>query len=202
MIMEAASLSRKTMGAATSSTVAHRPRGICSRNGPPISGRPQYEVGHVGHHHRRVDAVDADVVLAEFQGGNPGDVVQCGFGRPVGDVAVSATMLAWLETLTIAPPLPWRIMEGTAYLMTSRAPRALMLMTLSKTSMSVSCGVAISPPKPPQFTTPQRSRPSMASRMLSSEVRSKAKAARRFHRRALPASSSLRALAITFAPRR
>ena len=65
-----------------------------------------------------------------------------------------ATRLAWLETLTIEPPRPSRIIDRDVYLMTSRAPRALVVMTLSKTSMSVSIGVAISPPNPPQLTTP------------------------------------------------
>ena len=65
-----------------------------------------------------------------------------------------ATRLAWLETLTMAPPRPSRIIDRDVYLVTSRAPRALMLITLSKTAMSVSIGVAISPPYPPQFTTP------------------------------------------------
>ena len=45
-------------------------------------------------------------------------------------------------------------MERDVYLVTNRAPRVLVVMTLSKTSMSVSIGVAISPPKPPQLTTP------------------------------------------------
>ena len=66
----------------------------------------------------------------------------------------SATRLAWLETLTMEPPRPSRIMERDVYLVTSRAPRALIAITLSNTSMSVSIGVAISPPNPPQFTTP------------------------------------------------
>src|SRR5215212_8275201 len=83
-----------------------------------------------------------------------------------------ATRLAWLETLTMAPPRPSRIIDRDVYLVTSRAPRALMLITLSKTAMSVSIGVAISPPYPPQFTTPYRSSPSSTSRTLSSEVRS------------------------------
>src|SRR5215212_771122 len=83
-----------------------------------------------------------------------------------------ATRLAWLETLTMAPPRPSRIIDRDVYLVTSRAPRALILITLSKTAMSVSIGVAISPPYPPQFTTPYRSSPSRASRTLSSEVRS------------------------------
>ena len=43
MIIEAPSLSRNTIGAAISSSVAHRPSGIASRNGPSISGRPQYQ---------------------------------------------------------------------------------------------------------------------------------------------------------------
>ena len=42
VIIEAASLSRNTIGAAISASVAERPSGICSRNGPPISSRPQY----------------------------------------------------------------------------------------------------------------------------------------------------------------
>ena len=37
------------------------------------------------------------------------------------------------------------IIVAEAYLVTSSAPRALMLITLSKTAMSVSIGVAISP---------------------------------------------------------
>ena len=85
-----------------------------------------------------------------------------------------ATSAAWLETLTIEPPLPRRIIDCEAYLITSKAPRALTLITLSKTAMSVSIGVAISPPKPPQLTTPQRSRPWSALRTLSSDVKSKA----------------------------
>ena len=43
VIMDAASLSKNTMGAAISASVAHRPSGICSRNGPPMSSRPQYQ---------------------------------------------------------------------------------------------------------------------------------------------------------------
>ena len=58
----------------------------------------------------------------------------------------SATRLAWLETLTIDPPQPRRIIDRDAYLVTRRAPRVLMAITLSKTAMSVSIGVAISPP--------------------------------------------------------
>ena len=42
MIIDAASLSRKVIGAAISSSVAHRPSGIASRNGPSTSSRPQY----------------------------------------------------------------------------------------------------------------------------------------------------------------
>jgi hypothetical protein len=40
-IIVAPSLSRKTIGAAISSSVAQRPRGIVLKNGSPISGRPQ-----------------------------------------------------------------------------------------------------------------------------------------------------------------
>ena len=58
----------------------------------------------------------------------------------------NATSAAWLDTFTIDPPRPSRIIDADAYLMTSSAPRALMLITLSNTSMSVSIGVAISPP--------------------------------------------------------
>ncbi len=72
----------------------------------------------------------------------------------------SATSAAWLDTLTMEPPLPMRIIDCEAYFVTSSAPRALMLMTLSNTEISVSIGVAISPPKPPQLTTPQTSSPS------------------------------------------
>src|SRR6476660_2551523 len=36
------------------------------------------ESGHLRHHHSRVHAVDADIVLAQFKRGNPGDVVQRG----------------------------------------------------------------------------------------------------------------------------
>ena len=43
MIIETASLSRKTIGPAISSSVAQRPKGILARNGGPTSGRPQYE---------------------------------------------------------------------------------------------------------------------------------------------------------------
>ena len=49
---------------------------------------------------------------------------------------------------------PSRIMDAEAYFVTSRAPRAFTLMTRSNTAMSVSMGVAISPPSPPQLTTP------------------------------------------------
>src|SRR5665811_1818390 len=93
--------------------------------------------------------------------------------EPYETCPLTATRLAWLETLTMEPPRPAAIMEREAYLITSRLPRALMLITLSKTLMSVSWGEAISPPQPPQFTTPHSSRPSTASRTLSSEVRSK-----------------------------
>src|ERR1700716_942035 len=41
--MEAPSLSRKTMGAAISSSVAQRPSGIALRKGAPISSRRQYQ---------------------------------------------------------------------------------------------------------------------------------------------------------------
>ena len=40
--MAAASDKRKTMGAAQSSSVAHRPSGMAANTGPPISSRPQY----------------------------------------------------------------------------------------------------------------------------------------------------------------
>src|SRR5215204_4136037 len=43
VIIEAASLSRKVIGAAISSSVAHRPSGMDSRNGPSMSSRPQYQ---------------------------------------------------------------------------------------------------------------------------------------------------------------
>ena len=66
----------------------------------------------------------------------------------------SATSDAWLDTLTIEPPAPRRIIDAEAYFVTSSAPRAFTAMTLSNTAMSVSMGVAISPPKPPQLTTP------------------------------------------------
>jgi len=42
-------------------------------------------------------------------------------------------------------------MDCEAYFVTNNDPRALIEITLSKTSISVSIGVAISPPKPPQF---------------------------------------------------
>ena len=71
-----------------------------------------------------------------------------------GPIPIFTCRPAWLETLTMAPPRPSRIIDRDVYLVTSRAPRALMLITLSKTAMSVSIGVAISPPYPPQFTTP------------------------------------------------
>ena len=76
------------------------------------------------------------------------------FDEPYEMCPLSATRLAWLETFTMAPPRPSRIIERAVYLVTRSAPRVLMMMTLSKTSMSVSIGVAISPPKPPQLTTP------------------------------------------------
>ena len=43
LIMDAPSLSRNTIGAAISSTVAHLPSGMLDRNGPSMSGRPQYQ---------------------------------------------------------------------------------------------------------------------------------------------------------------
>jgi hypothetical protein len=66
----------------------------------------------------------------------------------------NATSDAWLDTFTIDPPRPSRIMDAEAYFVTSRAPRAFTPMTRSNTAMSVSMGVAISPPSPPQLTTP------------------------------------------------
>ena len=42
-----------------------------------------------------------------------------------------------------------------AYLVTSSVPRALMSITLSNTAISLSIGVAISPPQPPHHDTPQ-----------------------------------------------
>ena len=42
-IMPAPSLRRNTMGAAMSSSLAHLCSGMASRNGPSMSGRPQYQ---------------------------------------------------------------------------------------------------------------------------------------------------------------
>ena len=62
VIIDAASLSGKVIGAAISSSVAHRPSGIASRNGPHIVTSP-IPRRHWRHHHCRVDAVGPDVVL-------------------------------------------------------------------------------------------------------------------------------------------
>src|SRR5271165_2086306 len=112
----------------------------------------------------------------------------------------SATSAAWLDTLTIEPPLPMRIIDCEAYFVTSSAPRALMLMTLSNTAISVSIGVAISPPKPPQLTTPQTSSPSMALRTLSSEARSNGNVRQPVWEASFSRASTERPLAITSAP--
>src|SRR5665647_2144416 len=67
--------------------------------GPPVQGHLRQErltdlwtspveLGHLAHHDGRVHAVDPDVVLAQLQGAHPGDVVERGLGRAVGDVPV------------------------------------------------------------------------------------------------------------------
>jgi hypothetical protein len=84
--------------------------------------------------------------------------------------------------------------------MTRSAPLALTLITLSKTVMSVAIGVAISPPNPPQFTTPQRSTPSRALRMLSSEVKSNGSVRHPVVAARLSSALTLRPLATTSAP--
>src|SRR5664280_1262508 len=47
---------------------------------------PPVELGHLTHHDGWIHAVDPDVVLAQFQGTHPGDVIERGLGRTVGDV--------------------------------------------------------------------------------------------------------------------
>ena len=99
------------------------------------------------------------------------------------------------------PPLPSRIIDREVYLVTSRAPRALMVITLSNTAMSVSIGVAISPPNPPQFTTPHTSRSASAvsDAVLGGEVEGQHSSSRSSSASS-PRASSDRPLAITSAP--
>ena len=71
------------------------------------------------------------------------------------------------------PPLPSLIMDRDAYLITSNAPRALMLITLSKTAISVVHRGRNLAAVAGAVDDPQISRPSRASRTLSSAVTSK-----------------------------
>ena len=66
---------------------------------------------------------------------------------------------AWLKILTIAAALTKADHRRDVYLVTSSASRALIEITLSKTAMSVSIGVAISPLVPPLTTPYNRNRP-------------------------------------------
>ena len=84
--------------------------------------------------------------------------------------------------------------------MTSKAPLALTLITVSKTEMSVAMGVAISPPNPPQLTTPQTSSPSRACRTSSSEAKSNGSVRHPVFAARSSRASALRPLAMTPAP--
>ena len=114
---------------------------------------------------------------------------------------LSPTRLAWLDTLTMAPPRPTRTISRAAYFVTSSAPRALMAITLSKTSTSASSGVSMAPPQPPQLTTPYRSRPSIAPRTLPSSVSSKGRGRAPVSSARAAKASSSRPPARTVAPR-
>ena len=89
-----------------------------------------------------------------------------------------------------------------AYFVTRSAPRALIEITLSNTSISVSIGVAICPPNPPQLTTPHRSRSPIASLTLCSDVRSNAMASQPVSAASASSLASFRPAATTFAPSR
>lgn len=52
------------------------------------SGGVEPELAHVRQHHGGVDAVNADVMLAELQRHHPGGRVDRGLGGPVGGVAL------------------------------------------------------------------------------------------------------------------
>src|SRR5438105_15110675 len=154
VIMAAPSLSRKTIGAAISSSVAQRPSGIALRNGSLISSRPQYPAD-IGVMTTVGFTLFTRMLYLPSSSAETRVMLSRAALEDAYEMCPSrATRLAWLDTLTIEPPTPRRIIEADVYLVTRRAPRALMLMTLSKTAISVSIGVAISPPNPPQLTTP------------------------------------------------
>src|SRR3954452_5562144 len=97
------------MGAAISASVAHRPRGIWSKNGRWMSSRPQYQadigvITTVGFtlltrmSYRPSSSADTRVMLSTAALDDPYEMWP-----------VRATRLAWLDTLTMAPPWPRRI---------------------------------------------------------------------------------------------
>src|SRR3954465_6972007 len=119
VIMAASSLSRNTIGPAMSSAGAHRGRGIWSRNGPSISGRPQYQadIGVITTVGLTLltrmpwapsSSADTRVMLSSAALDDPYEMWP-----------FSATSAAWLETLTIAPPRPRRIIDRAAYFVPS-----------------------------------------------------------------------------------
>ena len=67
VIIEAPSLRRKTIGAAISSSVAHRPSGIWHQERLADVGAAPVEGRHLGHHDGGVHAVHADAVAAELE---------------------------------------------------------------------------------------------------------------------------------------
>src|SRR3954468_19743674 len=102
-IIEAASLSRNVIGPAMSSSVAHRPSGMASRNGPSMSSRPQYQadigvITTVGFTlltrmpYLPSSRADTRVMLSTAALEDPYEMWP-----------VSATRLAWLETFTMQP---------------------------------------------------------------------------------------------------
>src|SRR4051795_13004348 len=122
--MEASSLRRKAIGPAMSSSVAQRCSGIWSRNGPSISGLPQYQadigvITTVGLTlltripYCPSSSAETRVMLSS-----------AAFEDPYEMCPRNATSDAWLDTLTIDPPRPSRIMDAEAYFVTSSAPRA------------------------------------------------------------------------------
>ena len=75
MIIEAPSPSRKTIGAAISSSAAQRPSGMLARKDLRSLGGPN-RCGHLGHHDGRIHAVDPDAVFAQFKSRYARDVIE------------------------------------------------------------------------------------------------------------------------------